>query len=135
MKVSRNSLLYFTLLFIIIPVGFASRARPELFSPFLAEYLGDPLWTAMIYFGLCLIFPKTSILKLFFVTLSFCYFIEITQLCQAPWLNAIRSNLIGALILGHGFMWSDIICYTVGALFAAAVDYGIVAISKRVKSV
>jgi hypothetical protein len=134
MKVSRNSLIYFVLLFIIIPVGYASRLRPELFSPFFAEYLGDPLWTAMIYFGLCLIFPRMSVLKLFAITLSFCYFIEISQLCQEPWLIAIRATTIGALILGHGFLWSDIICYTIGALFAAAVDYGIISINKKMNS-
>ncbi|WP_347030238.1 DUF2809 domain-containing protein, partial [Bacteroides intestinalis] len=52
----------------------------------------------------------------------FSYCIEISQLYQADWANIVRSTTLGALIFGHGFLWSDMICYTVGGLLSAAID-------------
>ncbi|MDJ1631891.1 DUF2809 domain-containing protein [Bacillus velezensis] len=34
------------------------------------------------------------------------------QLYHAPWIDAIRSDTLGGLILGWQFVWSDIFAYT-----------------------
>ncbi|WP_258140294.1 ribosomal maturation YjgA family protein [Mucilaginibacter phenanthrenivorans] len=47
-------------------------------------------------------------------SLLFCYGIEFSQLYQAPWINNIRHTVIGGLVLGEGFLWGDMLCYTVG---------------------
>ena len=47
-------------------------------------------------------------------SLLFAFLIESSQLYQAPWLNALRDTRLGGLILGYGFLWSDLVCYTVG---------------------
>jgi Protein of unknown function (DUF2809) len=39
---------------------------------------------------------------------------EFSQLYQAPWINAIRSTVVGHLILGSTFSWIDMATYTVG---------------------
>jgi len=44
--------------------------------------------------------------------------VEISQLYQVEWLNNIRSTTLGRLVLGQGFLWSDIISYTVGITIA-----------------
>ena len=54
--------------------------------------------------------------------LIFSYSIEISQLYQAPWINAVRNTKIGALALGHGFLWSDLICYTVGIALGVLLE-------------
>ncbi len=43
---------------------------------------------------------------------------ETLQLYQAPWIQAIRHTKIGGLLLGFGFLWSDIICYFIGTLLS-----------------
>ena len=48
--------------------------------------------------------------------------IEISQLYHAPWIDSIRATTLGGLILGFGFLWSDLICYTVGIVIGAIID-------------
>jgi len=55
---------------------------------------------------------KPSLIAL--VSLLFCYLIEISQLYHAPWIDAIRNTRLGGLVLGFGFLWTDIIAYTMG---------------------
>lgn len=52
---------------------------------------------------------------------------EALQLCHAPWIEVIRGTRIGGLLLGYGFLWSDIICYAVGI----AVAYVVVIVVER----
>ena len=52
--------------------------------------------------------------------------VEVSQLYQAPWINALRATRIGALALGQGFLWSDVVCYALGVTLAVAVDSRIV---------
>ena len=40
--------------------------------------------------------------------------VELSQIYQAEWINAIRDTRIGGLILGFGFKGSDLLCYTLG---------------------
>ena len=115
--------IYLVVTFVIISAGLASRKYGNIFPEFITEYAGDTLWAAMVYFGIRFLFPSVSILKTATISLRFSYCIEISQLYQADWANAIRNTTLGALIFGHGFLWSDMICYTVGVLVSAAVDY------------
>lgn len=113
---------YFILLLVTVCLGLSSRSYPDLFPAFLAKYLGDTLWASMVYWGICLLFPSLKAAKAALSALAFSYCIEISQLYQADWINAIRNNRIGALVLGHGFLWSDIVCYTAGVLIAVFID-------------
>lgn len=115
--------IYLAVTLIIIILGLASRRFGDILPEFIAEYSGDTLWAAMVYFGLRFIFPSGSISKAVVISLLFSYCIEISQLYQADWANTIRNTTIGALIFGHGFLWSDMICYTVGVMLSAIIDY------------
>ena len=57
-----------------------------------------------------------------FHSLLFCYFIEVSQLYQAGWINNLRNTTIGGLILGHGFLWSDILAYSFGVTIATIIE-------------
>jgi glycopeptide antibiotics resistance protein len=95
-------------------IGLASRHYPDLLPHFLASYAGDTLWALLVFLLLGLLFPTMSTLKVAVIALLFSWSIEISQLYHAPWLDEIRHYQLGALILGHGFLWSDILCYTIG---------------------
>lgn len=116
-------LIYLAVTFFIIVLGLASRKYGDILPEFLAEYSGDTLWAAMVYFGLRFLFPSVSVLKAATISLLFSYCIEISQLYQADWVNSVRNTTFGALILGHGFLWSDMVCYTVGILLISIIDY------------
>ncbi|MFZ4398848.1 MAG: DUF2809 domain-containing protein [Bacteroidales bacterium] len=78
------------------------------------SYLGDTLWALMIFLMFGFVFKSTDSKWITFAALLFSYCIEISQLYHSPWIDAIRSNTLGGLILGFGFLRSDLICYTVG---------------------
>ncbi len=72
------------------------------------------------FFGMC--FPRLAAWKVALLSIPFCCAIELTQFCQADWLNHIRSYRLGGLFLGFGFLWSDIVAYTLGGLFAWGLE-------------
>lgn len=114
MNAKRNRLLYATFTIIVIILGLSSRkfafALPEL----LNDYLGDALWALMIFIGFGFLFPKIEMKKLAFISLMFCYGIEVSQLYHAEWIDSIRATTLGGLVLGYGFLWSDLVAYTIG---------------------
>ena len=116
--------IYLAITSAIIVLGLASRKHGDILPEFIAEYSGDTLWAAMVYCGIRFLFPSLSILKTIVISLLFSYCIEISQLYQADWANTVRNTTLGALIFGHGFLWSDMICYTVGVSLSAVIDSG-----------
>ena len=113
--------IYLAITSAIIVLGLASRKHGDILPEFIAEYSGDTLWAAMVL----------SILKTIVISLLCSYCIEISQLYQADWANTVRNTTLGALIFGHGFLWSDMICYTVGVLLSAVIDSGRAIISPK----
>jgi glycopeptide antibiotics resistance protein len=112
---------YLIFAFIIMLIGLASR-RYSSPDGFIHNYAGDALWAMMIYFGFRFLNPKQECQKAAWIALTFCFLIEISQLYQAEWLNAIRRTTLGGLILGFGFLWSDLLGYCVGVLLAWLID-------------
>ena len=109
------------LILLVVTAGLASRSSPASHLPsFFAEYAGDTLWALTVFLVLGLIFPgvRTDLAAVLTIALSFG--VELSQLYQAEWITAIRSTRIGALTLGAGFVWSDLVCYTAGCILGLA---------------
>ena len=84
-------------------------------------YVGDILWAAMIYWGFKFLFVQES-KRTAFYALIFCFSIEFSQFYHEPWIDEIRNNRLGGLVLGFGFLWSDLVCYWVGVLVSCLGD-------------
>jgi len=95
--------------------GLALLTRADVPVPeVVARYGGDYLWGVMLYFLLCMILPRHAGYKILAFTLLTSYSVESFQLYQADWIMSVRANRWGGLLLGHGFLWSDILLYTLG---------------------
>ncbi|EJQ60748.1 DUF2809 domain-containing protein [Bacillus mycoides] len=114
MNTKRNRLLYAVFTIVVIILGLSSRKFAFALPDLLNEYLGDALWALMIFTGFGFLFPKIEMKKLAFISLIFCYGIEISQLYHAEWIDSIRATTLGGLVLGYGFLWSDLVAYTIG---------------------
>lgn len=114
--------IYLTVTFVIILAGLASRKYGNALPKFIAEYIGDTLWAAMVYWGLRFLFPSASILKVAGNLLTVFLLHRNQPIIPGRLANAIRNTTLGALVFGHGFLWSDMICYTVGVMLSATVD-------------
>lgn len=119
----RNRLLYFLIFIFVIICGLLSRKYSFIFPVIVNDYLGDALWAAMVFYMAAFLFNKKSTVKVAIIGLSFCYCIEISQLYHAPWIDNIRNTTLGGLVLGFGFLWSDIFAYTFGVSSAALLEY------------
>jgi len=115
---TKRRLIYFVLYLLIVPIGYATRKLPHLFHPFIAEFGGDTLWAAMFVFLFRAIWPKPALWKIALYTYLFTVAIEISQLYHAVWIDKIRATFLGKMLLGSGFLWSDLLCYLTGVVFA-----------------
>lgn len=76
----------------------------------------------MVCFTVRVLAPKAATLKVALSVLALAYIVEASQLYSAPWIDAIRSMFIGGLILGRGFLASDLVCYAIGIVLFILVD-------------
>lgn len=116
----RRHFIYIFLVISTIVIGLLSRAD---FIPILIyPYLGDVLYALMVFFLLGLLFPSMHSIKLSLFAIIICFLIEVSQLYQADWINAIRNTRLGGLLLGYGFIWSDLISYLIGGLLGFSIE-------------
>ncbi|OYU94810.1 MAG: hypothetical protein CFE21_14060 [Bacteroidetes bacterium B1(2017)] len=108
-----------------ILVGLASRRYAIYFPDLVNTYLGDAIWAMMVYFLMQSIFIGSNRNRILLFTMCFCFFIELSQLYHAPWIDGIRHTTLGGLVLGFGFLWSDILAYTFGAIGAYLLSFQI----------
>jgi len=119
---NRNRFIYSLLLVVTISAGLASRHFPGILPHWVQLYLGDTLWALMAFLLFGFFFPKKSTLWVAIAALVFSFCIELSQLYHASWIDAFRANRLGGLILGFGFLWSDLVCYTVGVGFGYVME-------------
>jgi hypothetical protein len=114
----KSRLLYFTLIIATIITGLLSRHFKS-----IPLFIGDILWALMVYFIARFLFINKPIKFVVIVSLLFCIAIEFSQLYKAPWINDLRHTLLGRLVLGQGFFWSDLLCYVVGVGIGYMLDF------------
>lgn len=121
---SQNQLrkMYFGAVVLTILLGLASRKYSHLLFSFIAENAGDVLWAMMVYFGFRFLLVNKSMITAFLLSFLFSFGIEFSQLYQEDWMNQIRGTLLGALILGKGFLLVDLIRYSTGIVIAYSLD-------------
>ena len=127
----RNRWIYAVFTVLIIGLGLGSRAFSSVLPDTLNTYLGDSLWAAMIFTGCGFLFRKLKTMITGIISHSFCFVIEFSQLYHAEWIDQIRDTSLGGLVLGYGFLWSDIEAYTIGIAACAAIELLVLGIKKR----
>jgi len=119
---NRNRFLYFVLIVITVLVGLASRHINFKPDSWLKLYLGDALWALLVFLLIGFTFTRKSSMWIAIVALVFSFCIEISQLYHALWIDYIRNTSLGGLILGFGFLWSDLLCYSAGIGFGYVIE-------------
>ncbi len=92
---------------------------------------GDALWAMMIFFILRFLFINVSIRTIVLFSLLICCLVEVSQLYQEEWINNLRQTILGRLILGQGFLWSDLLAYAVGIFVGCLIELGL---QKKIKA-
>lgn len=100
---------------LVIAAGLGSRSAGASFLPDrITDYAGDTLWALMVFLILGLLFPAARTGVLAAAALGISFAVEFSQLWDADWLNRIRATRAGALVLGRGWVATDLLCYAAG---------------------
>ena len=108
---------------VVVFAGLATRKYRGQLPAFLAEYAGDTLWALMLFLLVSTLLAGRPILTRAAISLALAFLVEISQLYHAPWINSIRQTTLGGLVLGFGFLWSDLVCYSVGILTGSLAEW------------
>ncbi|HVG44636.1 MAG TPA: DUF2809 domain-containing protein [Longimicrobium sp.] len=119
----RSRTLYLLLAAATVVAGLASRRFGGALPGVVAAYAGDVLWAAMVYLLIAAAWPGASTRRVALAAAIVSLAVEAGQLYHAPWIDAVRQTRMGGLVLGRGFLWSDLACYAVGIALAAALDH------------
>jgi hypothetical protein len=103
--------------------GLASRRYGARLPQFVALYAGDTIWAMAMFALFALLAPRWPTARVATAALVASWLVELSQLYHAPWIDAVRDTRIGGLLLGYGFLWSDLLCYTAGVALSAVLDW------------
>jgi hypothetical protein len=117
-----NRLFYLLMIFIVICLGLLSRKMSNYIPDIIDLFLGDSLWALMVYLFIRMLFKNWSTNKVVLTGILFCFIIESSQLYHDEWIDMIRRTTLGGLILGYGFLWSDLAAYLLGIGFGIKID-------------
>lgn len=107
----------------VVLLGLASRAYSPPLPRAVREYAGDALWALAAYLTVAFIFPRLPVRRVAAAAALFSLAVEVSQLYHAPWIDRLRQFRPAALLLGHGFLWSDLACYAAGICVGALAEY------------
>jgi hypothetical protein len=123
--VRRNRFHYFIAGCLTVVLGISARRYAPFLPRVIGEYAPDTLWALMAFLGFGFLFPAWSTARVGTAALALSYVDELTQLYHAFWIDQLRSSWLGALILGFGFLWSDLVCYTVGVIVGSVFEIAV----------
>lgn len=103
--------------------GLGSRKLRNDLPTFVAEYAGDTLWALMLFLLVSTMLARSAIAYRAAISLGLAFSVEFSQLYHAPWIDSIRQTTLGGLVLGSGFLGSDLICYSVGIAIGAGLEW------------
>ena len=121
----RTRFVYLIAAIVVVIAGLASRRYRGQLPAFLAEYAGDTLWALMLFLLVSTLLAGRPILTRAASSLALAFLIEISQLYHAQWIDSIRQTTLGGLVLGFGFLWTDLVCYSVGIATGSLTEWWI----------
>jgi hypothetical protein len=122
-KYPRNLLLYALLMGGTIFLGLGSRRIDHFLPGLMQKNTGDVLWATMAFWLWAMLISRRSTLYVAGVTALFSLCVECFKFVHTPWLDAIRTTVMGHLIFGYAFSWNNLVCYLLGIGIAAGIDH------------
>jgi hypothetical protein len=112
------------LLAAVIVLGLGSRIYADLLPAAIARYGGDTLWATAAFMALSIVWPGARTHWLAAAAALISLAVELSQLFHPAWLERVRRWPGAPLLLGYGFLASDLLCYAAGVALGAAIDQG-----------
>ena len=121
-KARKLRICYLSGIAVLIALGLLSRR-----VKFVPAACGDALWAMMVYCCFRIVLIRKPLVISAAAALIASFAVEFSQMLTPDWLVKIRSTFLGHMLLGQGFLWSDLLAYTIGI----AVIYGLTALIRK----
>jgi Protein of unknown function (DUF2809) len=102
---------------LIIPLGYSVRFATGLGSPMFQDIFGSIAYQVLLMFVVAFFFPRMNLVKIAIGVFIVSSAIELLQLWQPPFLQAIRATWVGRVLLGNTFLLEDFPPYAIGCFF------------------
>lgn len=115
---------------IFVPIGYMVRFAgpgPEWLNDALGTFVYEMFWIALMVFLFPTLLPIWASAGVFIATCG----LEVLQLLQSPFWQALRSTLVGRLVLGNTFTWTDFPAYAIGSALGWAWVSGLRFLARR----
>ena len=94
---------------LLIPIGLISRR-----IGWIPAETGDALWAMMVFCLWRIVLQNKKLPLVAITSLAHCYLVEFSQMITWRWLVSFRQTFIGHMMLGQGFLWIDLLAYSIG---------------------
>jgi hypothetical protein len=88
----------------------------------VVKYGGSMLWATMVFFLVAIAASHLSRWGIALISAAIAIGVELFRLVHAPWLDAFRLTLAGALLLGRIFSLWNLLGYGAGIVLGVAID-------------
>ena len=96
---------------LLIPIGLISKR-----IGWIPAETGDALWAMMVFCLWRIVLHNKKLPTVVIVSLAHCYLVEFSQMITWRWLVSFRQTFIGHMMLGQGFLWIDLLAYSIGII-------------------
>ena len=96
---------------LLIPIGLISRR-----IGWIPTETGDALWAMMVFCLWRIVLQNKKLPLVAITSLAHCYLVEFSQMITWRWLVSFRQTFIGHMMLGQGFLWIDLLAYSIGII-------------------
>lgn len=96
---------------LLIPIGLISRR-----IGWIPTETGDALWAMMVFCLWRIVLHNKKLPLVAITSLVHCYLVEFSQMITWRWLVSFRQTFIGHMMLGQGFLWIDLLAYSIGII-------------------
>jgi Protein of unknown function (DUF2809) len=91
-------------------------------SSFIVKYGGSMLWATMVFLLVAIAARGQPRWRIALISAAIAVCVELFRLVHAPWLDAFRLTMAGALLLGRIFSAWDMLAYGVGIVLGVLLD-------------
>ena len=96
----------------------------------IPDVCGDALWAMMVFCCWRIVLVRRPLKSVAVVALITSYLVEFSQILSFDWLVRLRSTFLGHMLLGQGFLWIDLLAYTIGIIIIYIVARTAACLSK-----
>lgn len=108
---TKKSLQYTSAVIALIALGLLSRRING-----ITDACGDALWAMMVFCCWRIVLVLRPLKTVALVALITSFLVEFSQILSFDLLVRLRSTFLGHMLLGQGFLWIDLLAYTIGII-------------------